>query len=56
MFVVGCVIGVINFSDLDLVGRFVIEVVKLFGRNKCDFYDKEEWEMFIKRYGKLNRF
>ena len=54
--VAGCATGATNFSDLDSAGRFAIEVAKLFGRNKCDFYDKEEWEMLIKRYGKLNRF
>ncbi|EQF26460.1 hypothetical protein QEW_1196 [Clostridioides difficile CD160] len=54
--VAGCATGATNFADLDSAGRFAIEVAKLFGRNKCEFYDKEEWEMLIKRYGKLNRF
>ncbi|MCC0647296.1 DUF1177 domain-containing protein [Clostridioides sp. ZZV15-6598] len=41
--VAGCATGATHFSDLESAGRFAIEVAKLFGANKCDFYDKEEW-------------
>lgn len=54
--VAGCATGATHFSDLESTGRFAIEVAKLFGANKCDFYDKEEWDILIKRYGKLNTF
>ncbi|MCC0635998.1 MULTISPECIES: DUF1177 domain-containing protein [unclassified Clostridioides] len=54
--VAGCATGATHFSDLESAGRFAIEVGKLFGVNKCDFYDKEEWDILIKRYGKLNAF
>lgn len=54
--VAGCATGATHFSDLESAGRFAIEVAKLFGANKCDFYDKEEWVILIKRYGKLNTF
>lgn len=54
--VAGCATGATHFSDLESAGRFAIEVAKLFGANKCDFYDKEEWDILIKRYGKLNTF
>lgn len=54
--VAGCATGATHFSDLESAGRFAIEVAKLFGANKCDFYDKKEWDILIKRYGKLNTF
>lgn len=42
--------------DIEMTGRFVLEVAKDFGENKCEFYDKEEFNKIIKLYGDLKKF
>jgi len=32
---------------------FCVEVAKAFGRGLCGFYDADEWENIVKRYGPL---
>lgn len=54
--VAGCATGVTNAWQIDAVGRFVIEVAQRFGQNKCSFYDKKEYDLIVKKYGKLNKF
>ncbi len=54
--VAGCATGVTNASQIDAVGRFVIEVAQRFGQNKCHFYDQKEYVLMTKKYGKLNKF
>lgn len=54
--VAGCATGVTNASQIDAVGRFVIEVAQRFGQNKCAFYDKKEYSLIVKKYGKLSKF
>lgn len=54
--VAGCASGATHFEDIDSAGRFVIEVAKYFTNNKCDFYDKSEYEQLIKLYGDLKQF
>ena len=33
--------------------RFVFEVAKAHGKGLCSFYDEEQWELIVKRYGPL---
>lgn len=54
--VAGCATGVTNASQIDAVGRFVIEVAQRFGQNKCRFYDQKEYILMTKKYGKLSKF
>ena len=51
--VAGCATGVTNINQIDMVGRFLIEVAQRFGKNKCQFYDKQEYVLLIKKYGSL---
>lgn len=52
----GCATGASHFEDLEKAGRYVVEVAKSFGRGKCDFYDKDEFEKILSKYGTLNHF
>ncbi|OGK23802.1 hypothetical protein A3D76_04310 [Candidatus Roizmanbacteria bacterium RIFCSPHIGHO2_02_FULL_37_9b] len=51
--VAGCATGVTNPVQIDAVGRFAIEVAQRFGQNKCQFYDKKEFPLIVKKYGSL---
>lgn len=52
--VAGCGTGATHPTDVEQVVRYVIEVAKLFGENKCSFYDEEEFARIEKLYGKMN--
>lgn len=54
--VAGCASGASNFSDIESAGRFVIEVAKMYTKNKCSFYDKNEYKKLVKLYGDLKQF
>lgn len=54
--IAGCATGVTNPGQIDSVGRFVIEIAQRFGQNKCDFYDKKEFSLIVKKYGRMNKF
>lgn len=54
--VAGCATGASHFGDIEMAGRFVIEVAKLYGKGQCSFYDEDEYERLIKLYGKMDRF
>jgi len=49
----GCGTGVSNASQIEQVGRFLIEVAQSFGKNKCSFYDAEESEQLTQKYGSM---
>lgn len=51
--VAGCSTGATNLMDIDQVVRFVIEVAKVYGENKCSFYDQKEFELIESLYGKM---
>lgn len=51
--VAGCATGVTNLTQLDQVGRFVIEAAQSYGSGKLEFYDPSDWEVCQKRYGKM---
>ncbi|ASN07289.1 DUF1177 domain-containing protein [Virgibacillus necropolis] len=53
--VAGCSTGATHLVDVEQVVRFVIEVTKLFGENKCSFFDKKEFTHLESLYGKMTQ-
>lgn len=49
----GCATGASHATDIEEAARFVLEVAKAFGKGLCRFYDEEQWELIVKRYGPL---
>lgn len=49
----GCGTGVSHAVDIEVTARFVLEVAKSFGRKECSFYDKDEWNQILERYGAM---
>lgn len=49
----GCATGATHFSDVEEAARFMLEVAKGFCSGKIQFYDKEEYEKILRRYGSL---
>lgn len=50
----GCATGASQAIDIELAGRFCIEVAKAFGRGKVKFYDEGEFKRLIELYGPMN--
>lgn len=50
----GCATGASQAIDIELAGRFCIEVAKAFGRGKARFYNEEEFRRLIELYGPMN--
>jgi hypothetical protein len=50
----GCATGASHPVEIEMAGRFVIEVGKLFTQGKCRFYDGEEFEKIVKKYGTMS--
>jgi len=49
----GCSTGASHVIDIEEAARFVLEVAKAFGKRLCRFYDEEEWQCIIDRFGPL---
>ena len=49
----GCGTGASHPTDIEMASRFCLEVAKAYGKEVCTFYDNEEWENILKRYGAL---
>lgn len=49
----GCATGATHLTDIEVAGRFCIEVAKSFGKKCCRFYDEQEFERINKLYGGL---
>jgi len=49
----GCATGANNLMDLEGAVRFILEVAKAFGKGKCEFYDKKEFQKLLTLYGSL---
>jgi len=49
----GCATGANHTVDIEMAVRFVIEVAKAYGEEKCSFYDKKEFQRLISLYGSL---
>lgn len=52
----GCATGSTHLTDIEMTGRFVIEVAKDFGEKRCKFYDEEEYKLILKLYGDMKKF
>ncbi|MCW3991092.1 MAG: DUF1177 domain-containing protein [Candidatus Bathyarchaeota archaeon] len=50
----GCATGASHVIDMEEAARFVLEVAKAYGKGLCRFYDEEEWQIIVERYGPLN--
>ncbi len=51
--VAGCATGVSNISQIDEVGRFLIEVAQRFGKGKVTLVDNDEFVRIEKKYGDM---
>lgn len=49
----GCATGASHITDMEEAGRYMLEVAKAFGENRCEFYDKQEYEKITKLYGRM---
>jgi len=49
----GCGTGASHPTDIEAAARFCLEVAKSFGKGLCSFYDEEEWNNIVERYGPL---
>lgn len=47
----GCGTGASHPVDIEVAGRYVIEVAKHYGKGLCSFYDKDEWNTILNLYG-----
>ena len=54
--VAGCATGATHMVDVEVTGRFVIEVAKSSTRGQCSFYDEEEFALLQKLYGDMSHF
>ncbi len=52
--VAGCGTGATHLTDVEQVVRFVIEVAKGYGDNKCSFYNQEDFNLLESLYGKMD--
>ncbi|SEO74883.1 Protein of unknown function [Amphibacillus marinus] len=51
--VAGCGTGASHVTDIEEVVRYCIEVAKVYGQGKCDFYNTREFNHLESLYGKL---
>jgi hypothetical protein len=49
----GCATGASHIGDIEEASRFVLEVAKEFGKEFCSFYDLEQWDIILRKYGPL---
>jgi len=49
----GCGTGASHPTDIEEATRFILEVAKQFGKGLCSFFDEEEWNNIVTRYGAL---
>lgn len=54
--VAGCATGASHVTDIEMAGRFAIEVAKDFSEGKCRFYDEENYLRLVELYGDCKRF
>lgn len=50
----GCATGATHAADVEEAARFMLEVAKAFGKKKCEFFDREEYDRIQKLYGTMN--
>ena len=49
----GCATGASHCADVEEAVRFMLEVAKNYGRGQCAFYDAEEYEAMVRKYGSM---
>lgn len=49
----GCATGASQSLDIEAAVRFVVEVAKAFGEEKCSFYNEKEFQKIISLYGSM---
>lgn len=49
----GSATGASQFADIEVAGRFCLEVAKAFGAGKCRFHDAVEYETLVRLYGSM---
>ena len=54
--VAGCATGATHVSDVDEAVRFSIEVAQAYTAGKCHFYDSDEYQLLVSKYGTLSHF
>lgn len=54
--VAGCATGASHAADIEMAGRFVIEVAKDLSQGKCSIYDEKNYERLLELYGKCTHF
>ncbi|WP_054767229.1 DUF1177 domain-containing protein [Lysinibacillus parviboronicapiens] len=52
--VAGCATGATHVTDVENVVRFSLEVAKIYGANRCSFYDEEQFARIEQLYGSMN--
>ena len=50
----GCATGASHEVDIALAAKFSIEVAKAFGKGDCKFYDEEEFQLMVQKYGPMD--
>jgi Protein of unknown function (DUF1177) len=51
----GSATGASHEIDIAQAVKFAVEVAKAFGAQRCTFYDSEEYQQLVRRYGHMNR-
>lgn len=54
--VAGCATGATHITDVELAARFAVETAKDYTSNKCEFYDREEFDKIVSLYGSMKKF
>lgn len=49
----GSASGASHFVDMEGAARFMLEVAKAYGRGACQFYDEEEFQKILTKYGTM---
>ena len=54
--VAGCATSATHVPDVDEAVRFSIEVAQAYTAGKCHFYDSDEYQLLVSKYGTLSHF
>lgn len=54
--VAGCATGASHATDIEMTGRFAIEVAKDYSEGKCSFFDEENFKKLSELYGGCRHF
>lgn len=54
--VAGCATGASHAVDIEMAGRFAVEVAKDYSEGKCSFFDQQNFQKLIELYGECTHF